>query len=344
MKTLSIKLPIGQTFIQAVIWLTILLLLLEGSARTPPIKERLSKYEFYGSSHPHFDIQVKNIKARAELNGKIDCIFIGSSQILDDIEPAIVEDTYLKKTGEKVTCQNFGLGDLSPITAEPLIRVLIKNYHPSTIILGVNIIDYITYSTTHGGERAHTSIMSSPWFKYQLGEFSADGWLLENSLSYRYYLGVDHYILGGNELFSDKIEENGHFIINSWDPEIATIAEQIAYFNNTFPQLAVRKDQISALASILKLQTDKTKIVVLETPVMPIWFDEKRKAQKIYPDFVNMLREMTWQTKSELWLTQTELEIPKNGWYDIFHLNSIGAVDYSVFAGEKLGDLFLRSK
>ncbi len=338
MKTLNIKLPIGQTLIQALGGLAILLLLLEGFVRIPPIQRQLAKYEFYGSSHPHFDAQVRSIRARAEISGKIDCVFVGNSQVLYDIDPAIVEDVYLKKTGEKITCQNFGLGGVTPIALSSVIKVLIKNFHPSVIILGTNLFDY----SIPPGEGARASIMASPWFTYQLGKFSVDGWLIENSLSYQYYLGIDHYILAGSEILSD-IEENGHsFRFSERTP--MTLDEQTEYFDNTFPAPALLKAQTKALDGILKLQTKKIKIIVLETPMTSKMFDVKRPSKKLYPQFVDMLKTVTERAKSELWLTQDELDIPEDGWYDLIHLNKIGATYYSTMIGEKLGEIFLRNK
>jgi hypothetical protein len=340
MKTLNLKFPIGQTFAQALISLIILLFLLEGFVRIQPIKKYLSKYEFYGSANAHFDIQVRNIRARAETSGKIDCIFIGSSQVLYGVDPAIVEDVYYKKTGKRIICQNFGIAGLSPITAVPVIKVLIKNFHPSVIILGTNVLDY---SSTYAG-KSNASVMTSPWLRYQLGDFSVDGWLIENSRSYQYYLGMDHYILGGNDTQSG-IEENGHSQEFSGNAHM-TLAEQANYFHNLIPSNPkLLKKQVKALSNILKFQTNATKIIIMETPMTPKMLDFNKKVKRIHPEFIDLLKRVTGRAKSGLWLTQTELSVPEDGWYDLIHLNKIGSAYFSKILGKKLAvDPFLTDK
>src|SRR5688572_25228295 len=142
MKTIKLQLPIGQTLIQATLWLIVFCLILEALARTPTASE-LFAYESYGSSHPHFDIQIVQINEREEKEGKIDCIIVGNSEILAGADPELIEKIYSENTGKKITCQSFGLAGLTSSTASVVIKILVKNYNPSVIILGTNIFDFM---------------------------------------------------------------------------------------------------------------------------------------------------------------------------------------------------------
>ncbi len=318
---------------QSVIWLLFICIALEAFARTPA-GGNFFKYESYGSSHPHFDPQVIRIKARKAQDGQIDCIILGDSQVLYGVDPSIVEQAYLEKTGQTLRCQNFGLGGLKPITAYPLAKLLIENFHPSIILFGTDLFDY---TSVQAGSDA--SIMSSPWVKYQLGDFSIDGWLIENWNSYRYYLGMDRYLLNGEEN-ANHIEANGHSLKFSAKTNM-TQQEQVDYFDNLLDRPEITGEQLDGLHKLLALNSAETKIVLFETPVNPIFFTLKKFAynRKVYPDFRNMLENEAAYVSTDLWLTQESLQIPEDDWYDIVHLNKPGTLYFSRLLGEHLSGI-----
>lgn len=333
MKSLKIKLPVGQVLSQAVVWLLVFCVAIEAFARTS-IGGNFFKYESYGSAHPHFDAQIIRIKEREAQDGRIDCIILGDSQILYGIDPAMVEQSYFEKTGKALRCQIFGLGGLKPITAYPLTKILIKNFHPSIIVFGTDLFDY---TSVQAGSDA--SIMSSPWVKYQLGDFSFDGWLIENSSAYRHYLGADRYVFNAEEK-PDYIGSNGHSLKFSEKTNM-TEQEQVDYFDSLLDRPEITGDQLDGLHELLALNSDETKIIIVETPVNPVFFTLKKFAynRKVYPDFRNMLENEAAFVNTDLWLTQETVQIPANGWYDIVHLNKIGGEYFSRLLGEHLGGI-----
>ena len=333
MKLLRVKLPVGQVLLQSIIWLSLFCIVVELFARTS-VGRNFFQYQSYGSSHPHFDPQVIRIKARAVQNGHIDCIFLGDSQILHGVDPSIVEQAYFEQTGRSIKCQNFGLGGLKPITASALTRLLIRNFQPSIIIYGTDLFDY---TASLGGSDA--SIMTSPWVKYQLGAFSIDGWLIENWNSYRYYLGVDRYLLNGDENAA-HIEPNGHSLKFAEKANLSQ-QEQIDYFDSILDRPEITEEQLNGFRGLLSLSTSEVKIIVIETPVNSTFFTLKQFSynRKIYPDFRNILENETAHAGSELWLTQNTVQIPNDGWYDLVHLNQKGTLYFSRLLGEYLGGI-----
>ena len=333
MKSLKIKLPIGQVLLQSIIWLSLFCIAVELFARTSAGRN-FFQYESYGSSHPHFDPQVIRIKARKAQDGHIDCIFLGDSQIFYGVDPSVVEQAYFDQTGKFIKCQNFGLGGLKPVTADALTRLLIKNFHPSIIIYGTDLFDY-----TASLSGSDASIMSSPWVKYQLGTFSIDGWLIENWNSYRYYLGADRYLLNGDEN-EVHIESNGHSLKFSEKTNLSQ-QEQIDYFDSILDKPEITEEQLNGLHNTLSLNADEVKIIVIETPVNPMFFTLKQFSynRKVHPDFKNILENETAQAGTELWLTQDTVQIPEDGWYDLVHLNQKGTLFFSRLLGEYLGSI-----
>lgn len=332
MKSLKIHLPIGQVLFQSIAWLTLFCVVIELFARAS-FGGDIFRYESYGSSHPNFDPQVIRIKAREIQDGQIDCIFLGDSQILYGVDPSTVEQAYFKETGKSIRCQNFGLGGLKPSTSRAMASILIKNFHPSLIVYGTDMFDY-----TASYIASDQSIMSSPWVKYQLGDFSIDGWLIEYSNSYRYYLGLDRYLLNGDVL-ADDIGPDGRSLKFA-DKTKLSQQEQMDYFSSLMNKPEITGDQWGGLHDLLIMNSDKVKIIVVETPVNPIFFTLEKYSynSKIYPDFRNILENETAQVNTGLWLTQTTVQIPEDGWYDIVHLNQTGTLYFSRLLGEFLAE------
>jgi hypothetical protein len=328
MKTLKINLPLGQVLLQSLFWLFLFCAAIELFARTP-IASAIFRYQSYGSSHPHFETQILRLKDREAQLGHIDCIFIGNSQVLYGIDPSVVEQAYLEKTGKPIHCQNFGLGGLTPISAGPLARVLIKNFHPSVIVFGTGLLDYSESSM----EGTDVSIMSSAWVQYQLGKFSIDGWLFENSSAFRYIFGVDRFLK--NEVENQtQIDTDGHAIFK--DQSGMTIAQQMDYFDTVLEKLELTDKQINGLRDLLSINASGVKVIVIESPANPEMYKSKRKARLLYPYFKSMLTTQADLGGSDVWMTQDYVNIPPEDWYDIVHLNENGSKFFSRLVGNYL--------
>ena len=331
MKTLKINLPLGQVLLQSLLWLCLFCVAIEVFARTP-IAGTIFHYQSYGSSHPHFETQIISIKAREAQYGHIDCIFLGNSQVLYGIDPSVVEQVYLEKTGRSIRCQNFGLGGLTPISAAPLAELLIKNFHPSIIVFGTGLWDYSSSSAT----ATKASIMSSPWVRYELGTFSIDGWFYENSYSYRTIFGMDRYLNNPNRE-NAHIDANGHATYSGHTD--LTVTEQLEYFETLAKRPDITQPERDGLRDLLSLNSSEVKIIVIETPSDPAFYSVKRKARTLYPQFEKMLHIQTSLANSNLWLTQHSADIPTEDWYDLLHLNESGSVYFSRLLGEYLASI-----
>lgn len=331
MKTLKISLPYGRIFLQALLALLLFSAALETLSRTPVI-DRLFLPEAYGTSHPHFETQLSRLKERAAQDGQVDCILIGNSQVMYGLDPAIIEQTYFERTGKTIRCQNFGLGGLPPMSAAPLAKVLIRNFHPSIIVFGTGLWDYSSSNAFSN----HQSLMSSPWIQYQLGNPSLDGWLYTHSSAFRHIFGVEHALKTTDDK-SDKINRYGHATYSGQTQ--LSVYEQLEYFETIAEKPELTETQVNGLKEVLALNGEETRIVIVETPFDPTFLTVKRKARLLYPDFKTMLNYRTQQSGADLWLTQEAISFPEENWYDLIHLNEEGSILFSRLFGEYLSSL-----
>lgn len=325
MKTLQIKSPFGGLLIYSLFYLVLLCSVLEFAARTS-LTQGILQYESYGSSHPQFETQILQINARQALQGQIDCIFIGNSQVLYGIDPLTVEQTFLEKTGETIHCQNFGLGGMPPMTARSVAELLISQYHPSVIVFGTGLWDY---TSSAGNE----SIVSSPWVQYKLGIFSVDGWLFDHSQAYRLIFGLDRHLqnMEGDDKF---IDPTGHSTLTGHAQ--LTTDEQKEYFYTIAKRPEITQLQRDGFRELLALNSAETRIIIMEMPSDPIFYSMNRKARNLHPEFEAMLISETTLSNTHLWLTQNSVTIPADGWYDLLHLNEEGAIYFSRLLGGQM--------
>ncbi|MFZ5880041.1 MAG: hypothetical protein ACOY0R_11780 [Chloroflexota bacterium] len=329
MKTLRIGLPLGQTFFRAILAALAFGVALELLARTPAAA---SLPESYGSSHPHFETQMRQLKSRVAREGRIDCIFLGNSQVLYGIDPRVVEQTYQDATGQVIHCQNFGLGGLPPMSAAPVARMLVENFHPSVIVFGSGLWDY----SSGNAASTHASLVSSPWVKYQLGIWSLDGWLYEHSRAFRILFGVERALKTRDDQ-GDKIDGNGHAAYTGQTR--LTLNEQLEYFESISSRPELTERQRNGLRDLLALDGSQVKIILVETPFDPAFLAARRKARLLYPEFKNMLVSQAGLAGVEVWLTQEAVEISEDQWYDLIHLNDEGAAHFSRLLGAYLASV-----
>lgn len=331
MKTLRISIPFGQTFLRSVLFLFFICLAFELFARTP-VSRFFFPRESYGTSHPHFEVQLLRLQERVAQGDKIDCIFIGNSQVLYGIDPAAVESAYREQSGRTIRCQNFGLGGLTPLTAGPLARMLIKNFQPSVIVFETGILDY----STSNMEGTNESIMSSPWMRYQLGDFSLDGWLFDHSHGYRLVFGFDRTLKYIEEK-DTAIQSNGYVALTGVSG--TSFEDQLKFFERSVQELEITERHVAGLRDLLSLHSNQVKIVLIETPTHPDFYAAKRKVRNLYPDFERMLAANAAAVSAPLWLTHDTITIPVNQWHELAHLNEEGAAFFSHQIGLYLASI-----
>lgn len=328
MKRLALRWPVGATLWRGLAGLVLFGAVTELLVRTPA-GPSIFPIESFGSSHPHFNTQVSRILARAA-GGRIDCIFVGDSQVLHDIDPAVIEPILSASLGAPIRCQNFGLGGMTTLSAEYVARMLIHRFHPRVLVFGTSELNYIPSEL----DASHQSIVSSPWLAYELGQPSLDGWLLENSQAYRYYLGTLGLWFDRAPL-NKEIQPDGHSIQYEGHTGLS-IPKQVEYFRGLYKKPELDPSHVDGLRRVLRLESPDTKLVVLEMPIDPVYFQFNRGLAALYPQVREILVSETTAAGTPLWLTQQELPIPADGWYDLIHLGKLGNTTLSRMVAEGL--------
>lgn len=332
MKTLRIRFPAGGTLLQALVGLLLFGLVLEAFARTS-YAGKVLPMQAYGDSHPTFGVQLNMLKDRVKRDGAVDCIFIGSSQVAYDINPGIVEETVDRLTGRTIRCQNFGIAGQVTRSLPALATLLIREFQPSVLIFGTGMYDYS--STTEVDP--YESLISSPWIRYGPDELTVDGWLIDNSDAYRYYLGLQRVFFEGAEIIR-------HPTGNGYGPpayeRVGTTPEvQALYFQEGLKRAGIGARRAESLRRFFELQSPRTRTAVLELPMDPLMLSVIPDAVRVNERFEAMLKRETAAAGVLHW--RSDDPIPNGGWYDLIHLNGAGARYFGGIVGGFMADAIL---
>jgi hypothetical protein len=343
MMTLRLKLPVGQTLFLTLIWIILAGIVIELPARSSLAGEFLPA-QGLGSAHRQFEIQSDRLIKRAEAAGGIDCLFIGNSHILRAIDPAAIEAQYKEKTGQSIRCQNFGLRGASVQLTGQLAAILSEKYHPKLIVLGLAMLD-MDQSLAGKGDK---NILKSPWMEYQSGKFSPEGFLIDHSYGYRYYLGFNNTYFSTVQLtdadgaaFDGNIQANGfNPSPNIFRPEELTAAA-IEKIRATYESIQMDDGTLQGLDQILALSRTGVEILVVEMPVAPFVLELSPLIRENHARYIETLTAKTTEYNKIFWQTQGLALIPADGWSDHNHLNGAGADLFSRWLGDQIAQAVL---
>jgi hypothetical protein len=334
MKTLGLRWPFGRVALHALGLLAAFCLLVELLVRMPGAESVLPD-ESYGSSHAHFNTQLSRIRARVQQDGRLDCIFMGDSQVLHDIDPALVEAQLSGRLNRPVRCQNFGLGGMSLLGADQLARILIERFQPRVVVLGVSELSFIHSSMDSSG----LSIFSSPWVQQQLGKPSLDGWLFENSSAYRHYLGATARVFD-NFVQNPEIQPDG-YSVKFADKSTMSLADQVVYFKQYYSRPTVSQSHLDAFGEMLALDSARTRIAVVEMPIDPQYFSLNKPLQRHFDEYRQRLQQTALAAGISVWLTQDSLKLPEDAWHDLIHLARPGTLVISPWIADQLASILM---
>src|ERR1051325_6804803 len=179
--TLQIRIVPGKT-----IWFTVVLFILltavgEWVARSESFQVFLTPPTM-GSRHYQLGHKLTLLNMLVRKTGHVDCIMLGSSMVDTGFDPVAFETGYEERTGQDIHCFNFGIDASTAASTAALTRIIVENYHPRLLIVGTDPRDY----AVPRGDPDPAVILNTPWVAYRQGEFSLEGWLLDNSYLYRY--------------------------------------------------------------------------------------------------------------------------------------------------------------
>ncbi len=184
--TLKLEFPFGKTILFAILLFPIFLVLLEVAFRIIPLKESVLVPSIDGGiGFPEIDIKFNRLETAYDDN-KINCFISGDSTVDFGLNPVFFNKEEILGVNNSV-CFNMALEGMMPETTASLINMLNKKYAPSLVIIGINPLDFAEqkYDTKY--------FEDSAWFAYYNNHPTFEGWLIESSYTYRYWLAFRKY-------------------------------------------------------------------------------------------------------------------------------------------------------
>jgi hypothetical protein len=323
--TLKITFPIGKTILFALLIFLILPIAIEGLLKVIPIPEYILVPTYNREiMYPEMDIKLSRLSS-IEIKKKINCFLLGNSMVDFGLNPTILNSQPILRGNRYPVCFNMAQEFMMPETTSEFANILNKRSKPSLFILGVSPIDFV------GGENITRKYVTSPWFKYQKGIESTEGWWIENSATYRYWLS---FLKHQNPEFGNKIanmnllidpygfqiRENDHILIN--------VQKKVR-----LPDFAIREPDLSAFIRFLELNSTETQIIVVEMPVHPDFLQYYIPGgEEGYEEhFIQPIKMILDQKRIPFIRSQPQIAsiISSDGWVDYGHFNEEGADQFS---------------
>jgi hypothetical protein len=326
--------------------LALYLLLAEVLLQELPV-HRVFGAPMLGSAHRQFEQQWFRLQSYMAERGPVDCIMIGDSTVMSDFTPEVFNAAYRQQAGEAITCYNFGVGALSVEGLATLAEILISEYAPRHLLVGVEPLNF-TVAHDNQGE---ADLGSVAWARYELGEFSPEGWLYSHSYLYR-YMGVIGKLLtfrlDYRELLQRTAEEHsvgadGYSALAGTGPFDVTQPPDrnidhpyIEHYFAAMSPFRMLPENLSALEHILAMNGATTQVVVVEMPITDTFYTFLGNGEEDYRLFVSTVSDRA-AAQGVAFLRMDDLRsLPAPVWFNYNHLNSEGAPIFSRWLGSSL--------
>lgn len=277
-----------------------------------------------GSVNAELDMKLLQLDNFLKKNGSIDCIFLGSSQLDEAVDPVVFEKTFHGLTGSQLRCFNFSLGTLTASPAGKIAKLLANKYHPRILYIGISARDF----SKDFGELTRP-LLDDPWVRYTLGQFTLSGWLTENSLAYRELLTIrsslnpDYMAL--YDRLSYQLTEQGYLTVTGNDLSNPK--------KNFIPNFKLSREDLAGLDEMVELNSDKLQVIFLEVPVHYSFMPYYVQADPLAYDslFIEPITAYFSQKGQAFWQSQQLMQelVPDSGWNDVKHFNKSGAEIFS---------------
>lgn len=338
-ETLQLKITKSSPFIRGFLYflLTILLVLLGAEIVAPSQLGTILPAPSVNADSFLFDAKIHALESQVRREGGLDCLFMGSSVTNSGIDPEIIERIYREQTGQRIDCYNLGLPAMTIENATALTDAVITRFHPKVVIYTV-----LTRDIDHAVASADF-IEESDWLKFNRGEPSLNGWLVNHSHAYRYFLTWRYWLVVQNR--NKMREETMYLTAKGYQPAVGIrdpYPANLTMTPNRLSRLWNNPRRAQAVEDFLALQERGVRIVFVEGPTYrePGTDAAALEALQAYEhDYIPNLQKLLEAGGVPFWRTDLVIGgIPKPHWYDWLHLNSQGAITFSQWLGERLAE------
>lgn len=328
--TLQLHWPLGKTALLSVLILFLFATAFEGLSRLlvesqtfppPPI----------GSLNAELDVKLSLLDQWVKTNGRIDCLYLGSSQANSAVDPEVFAAAYQQRSGHTIHCFNFSLATLTAEPAGQIAAILAKRYQPALLIYVTSARDY----SLDFGEWARP-LRDDPWVRYQSGEFNLRGWLIEHSFAVRYLILIRQQGDPDYRSFTQNLKAG----LTALGYKPASGNDLTNEKTNFIPSYSISQQDLVGLDQLLRLQSQDLQVLVVEVPVhhsfLPYYVEADQQAYET--QFIAPISAFIEQYGVQWWRSQDAIEeiIPDSGWSDTRHLNAEGGKLFSQWLGHEM--------
>ena len=326
-ETLKITFPFGKAILGAILLFPILLLLMEGFFHVIPIPEFILVPTIDRKiNYPEIDIKFSRLVA-VEKEMEINCFLLGNSMVDFGLNPSIFNSQPKLMGLRNPGCFNMALEAMMPETSFDIAKLLSVRKTPSLFIIGISAIDF-------AGKQYETRKFGiSPWFQYLAGNFSMEGWMIDHSLVYKYWLSFKKY---SNPIYLSELD-NQRLLIDRFGHQLRQQGNGVYQVQPIvkLPDFQISQKDINGLIQIINLNSSATKIIVVEMPVNPDFIAYYvRGGETGYKNLFLEPVEILLKNKGVPFIqTQPIIAdiVPPDGWIDDLHLNEKGAQLFSLW-------------
>ncbi|MGD9763856.1 MAG: hypothetical protein AB7V27_09105 [Candidatus Binatia bacterium] len=283
-----------------------------------------------GSPSRHLELQLAGLDAFARSAGGIDCIFLGNSLVLLGLDPNAFDAAYEARSGTRLRSFNFAVNGITASGVAALARILAEDYRPWLIIYGLTMRDFSRAAEA-------PAIDAMPWVRYRRGAPSVDGWLVEHSLAYRYFLLYAwHAPSASDHRTVDVATARGFYpVVPATIFDAAQIAQAQGLVSYQLRSGAAEQ-QLAALTTLFRVRDAGTQLVILEMPVHLDLSHWPADAVTTYQQVMDRVRQSARPSGTPVWAAVGPQQLPEDGWFDLWHMNARGAAAFSRWLAERV--------
>ena len=338
--------PLWKLIVFSFLAFLLLLSVLEGLARLP-VLDQISPYRSMGTFDSQFEIKWFRLQDYVQQYGGVDILFVGNSLVNTGIDPDVVAKAYYEQTGIQARMFNFGVEGTTVSPNSVITRLLVERYHPALVIYVTEMRDYIAGNAVDFESR----FLADPWIRYQRGDFTIFGWLVDHSAGLQKYLPYRDWMLADfpGTIFG-YINRYNTTTLSGYeaDYEIGTNIDvlpdpanpQDATYFKAYGNYQIAPSRLAELKDILDFSRGQgTAVWVVEMPVHPTFYTYVG-GESVHQQFQQTIS-TTVQTNGGWFLPATACldVIPLNGRSNRWHLNFQGAPLFSTCLGQQLAFL-----
>jgi hypothetical protein len=359
--SLKINRPRTSILARAAILFALACLFAEWLARTPFV-QAVIPYQAYGTNHTQLELQLNLLDQFVEKHGAPDCFIFGSSQAFREMDPQVFAQAFESASGEQITCYNFGVTGSQIWSTSILNKILVEKYHPRLVVIGTSYLDYTEGRENQIDER----FKDNDWLQYQtipltlssLYDGWFNGWLTEHSHAWR-ALNLFSYaapfgmrydeVLREAHKWDGEIGENGFALSEKFiNPDLPVEEGFVKNLMLEFGNYGISERNLSALEETITFtQEAGAQVMLAEMIYHPALLELKgpsgvvREGKEDILAFiakVNARLDAIALKHGIIFLhADPSVAIPKDGWFDLYHLNRIGAGPFSAWLGQEAG-------